>query len=81
LHQFSATVKKQLLLDVGLVGFDGLYAEVQFLCNLASAAAFTDQAEHFEFTIGKEGRVCSRSIASVFNRTPVTKFIGENDLL
>ena len=55
LHQLASALKRQLFFDMSLVSFDGFYAEVQFLGNLAGAAAFTDQAEYLELTIGKGG--------------------------
>ena len=56
LHQLASAPQRQLFFDMSLVGFDGLDAEVQFLGNLARAAAFTDQAEYLELTIGKGGQ-------------------------
>ena len=51
LDQLAAAAKRQLLFDVGLVGFDRLHAEVQFLGDLARAASFADETEDFELAI------------------------------
>ena len=45
LDQLTPTVQEELFLDVGLISFDSLYAEVQFLGNLARASALADQTK------------------------------------
>ena len=52
LHQLAPALQGQLLFNVSLVGFDGFDAEVQFLGDLARAAAFADQTEDLELAIG-----------------------------
>ena len=53
LHQFSCTAQRELLLDVRLVGFDRLHADMQFLGNLPGGVALTDQPEDFQFAVRK----------------------------
>ena len=45
LNQLTTTVQKELFLDVGLISFDSLNAEVQFLGNLTRASTLADQTE------------------------------------
>ena len=47
LDQFAAAAEGEFLLDVGLVGLHGLYAEVEFLGDLPGGTAFPDQAKDF----------------------------------
>ena len=60
LHQFARILQRQLVLDVGLVGLHGLDAEVQFFGDLPRAVAFADQAEDFQFAVGK---ICQRMLS------------------
>ena len=53
--QLAPAVQGEFLLDVGLVGFHCLDAEVQFLGDFACAAAFANQAEDFQLTIRERG--------------------------
>ena len=56
LHQFARAAQRQFFLDVRLVGFDRLYAEVQFFGDLPGAVTFSDQAKHFQFAIAQSRR-------------------------
>ena len=47
LHQFHRVLKVEFFFYVSAMGLDRLDAEMKFLRDLASAIAFTDQAEHF----------------------------------
>ena len=42
LHQFAGAAQRQLFLDMRLVGFHGLHAEVQFFGDLPGAVTFAD---------------------------------------
>ena len=55
LDQFTAAAQGKFLLDVCLVGFNGLHAEVKFFGDFAGGAAFADQAKDFQFPIGERG--------------------------
>ena len=55
LNQLAPALQSQLVFDMGLVSFDGLYAAVQFLGYLARAAAFADQTEYLQLAVGKSG--------------------------
>jgi len=51
LHEFARTSEGELFLYMSLIGFDGLYAEVQSLGNLTGSVAFANQTKDLEFTV------------------------------
>src|SRR6476620_5962974 len=51
LDQLPSAAECKLLLEVGLVGLDGLHAQVQLVRNLACASAFADGTKDFELAI------------------------------
>ena len=53
LDQFPGIAQSQLFLDMGLVGFDGFDAEVQFVRDLPCSVSFADQAKDFQLAIGE----------------------------
>ena len=55
LHELAGTAQRQLFLNVGLVRFDGFYAEVQFFSDLSGSVTLSDQAEHFQFAVAEIG--------------------------
>ena len=51
LHQFAGVLQRKFFLEMTLVGFHGLDAQVKFFGDLARAVAFADQVKHFEFPV------------------------------
>ena len=51
LHQLAGVLERKFFLEMTLVRFDGLDAEVKFFGDLARCVAFTDQVKHFELPI------------------------------
>jgi hypothetical protein len=51
LDQLASIAEREFLLDMGLVGFDGFDAKVQFVCDAPRSVPFTDQTEHFQFPV------------------------------
>src|ERR1700735_3146166 len=77
LNQLAARAQRELLLDMSLVGFYCLHAEVQFFGDLPRTPAFADQTEHLELTIGESremGIHAGRSSTDVL----VQKFVGHS---
>src|ERR1700677_2039196 len=67
---------------MSLVSLNCFYAEVQFLGNLARAAAFADQAKYLKLTIGKSGEAgvhIRRTAADVLVKQLVCHAIAEVD--
>jgi hypothetical protein len=42
LHELAGAAQRQLFLDMGLVGLDSFYADVQFFRNLPGSMTFSD---------------------------------------
>ena len=70
LHEFTGAAEGQLFLDVRLVGFDSLHADVQFFGDLTCPVTFSDQTKHFPLAIAQVGDEgvpqCTRYGAVVF---------------
>ena len=51
LHQLAGILQRKFFLQMTLVGFDGLDAEMKFFGDLARTVAFADQVKHFQLPI------------------------------
>src|SRR5580704_9681692 len=83
LNQLASAMERQLLFQMSLIRFDCLYAEVQFLSNLACTPPFADQPEYFKLTIGKCGEAgihIRRTAADVLVKELVCHAIAEIDV-
>src|ERR1700676_5582788 len=63
LHQFSGATQRKLFLNVRLIGFNGLDAEMQFFGDLSGSVTFSNQSEHLEFPVTQtsDGRNSQRA--------------------